>query len=107
MDEHMTASPDPVAGQPITLIVNQNGPLIEAQVISAASCQCGGRFRIESESGSSNHSDNSSSFSAVGAPGRVLSNIRFGGSDTWSVRLTVSIDGREDYVIHRSSAEEH
>jgi hypothetical protein len=107
LDEHMTISPDQTANQPITLIVRQNGPLVEAQVVSASSCQCGGRFRIESESGSSNRSDNSSSFREVGTPGKVLSNIRFGGSDNWSVRLTVSIDGREDYTIHRSSDENH
>lgn len=103
----MTATSNVPADQPITLVVQKNGPLVEAQVVSASTCQCGGRFRIESESGSSNRSDNSSSFREVGAPGKVLSNIRFGGSDEWSVRLTVSIDGRDDYTIHRSSSQNH
>lgn len=89
--------------QPITLVVARDGALIDARVMSATPCRCAGHFRIESRSGSSNASVNTSSFGAIDAAGRVLSHIRFGGSDDWSIRLTVSVDGREDYVITRSS----
>ncbi|GGB56168.1 hypothetical protein GCM10010833_08600 [Blastomonas aquatica] len=105
LEDSMTPSPALPTDQPVTLIVQQNGPLVEAKVVSTSSCACPGRFRIESESGSSNRTANTSSFSAIGAAGNVMSNIRFGGSDEWSVKLTVSIDGREDYTILRSSAE--
>ncbi len=90
--------------RPITLMVQDEGGLIDARVTATAPCSCAGRFRIESRSGSSNNSVNTSSFGAIDEAGRVLSHIRFGGSDDWSIRLTVSIDGRDDYVITRSSA---
>lgn len=89
--------------QPVTLVVEKDGALIDAKVMAAAPCQCGGRFRIESRSGTSNNSVNTSSFGTIEEAGRVLSHVRFGGSADWSIRLTVSIDGRDDYVITRSS----
>ena len=89
--------------QPITLVVSRDGALVDARVMDAAPCRCAGHFRIESRSGSSNNSVNTSSFGAIDEAGRVLSHVRFGGSDDWTIRLTVSIDGREDYVITRSS----
>lgn len=100
-------SPDQAAAvtgdQPVTLVVQRDGALIDAQVIAAEACACGGRIRIESRSGSGNHSVNSSSFGQIREPGAVLSHVRFGGSEQWSIRLTVSIDGRDDYVITRTS----
>lgn len=109
-DRPMTPSPqsapgDVQADQPITLVVSKHEGLVEARVVSAAPCQCAGRFRIETESGTANHTTNSSSFRSSGTAGQVMSNIRFGGSDDWRVRLTVSIDGREDYTVIRSSAD--
>ena len=89
--------------QPITLVVSKDGALVDAKVMAAAPCRCAGRFRIESRSGSANNSVNTSSFGAIEEAGRVLSHVRFGGSDDWSIRLTVSIDGRDDYVITRSA----
>jgi hypothetical protein len=102
-DEAMTGSVS--QDQPITLVVSKDGALIDARVMAAAPCDCAGRFRIESRSGSSNNSVNTSSFGTIKEAGRVLSHVRFGGSDDWSIRLTVSIDGRDDYVVIRSSAE--
>lgn len=102
LDDAMTA---PVMqNQPITLVVRKDGALIDARVMAAAPCRCAGHFRIESRSGSANNSVNTSSFAAIEEAGRVLSHVRFGGSDDWSIRLTVSIDGRDDYVITRSSS---
>lgn len=100
--EAMTATA--TQDQPVTLVVQKDGALIDAKVIAAAPCRCAGRFRIESRSGTSNNSVNTSSFGSIDEAGRVLSHIRFGGSDDWSIRLTVSIDGRGDYVIARSSS---
>lgn len=100
--EAMTAAA--TQDQPVTLVVQKDGALIDAKVIAAAPCHCAGRFRIESRSGTSNNSVNTSSFGSIDEAGRVLSHIRFGGSDDWSIRLTVSIEGRNDYVITRSSA---
>lgn len=101
-DEAVSASAS--QDQPVTLLVRKDGALVDAQVVAAAPCRCAGRFRIESRSGSSNNSVNTSSFGMIEEAGRVLSHIRFGGSDDWSIRLTVSIEGRDDYVITRSSA---
>lgn len=92
--------------QPVTLIVEQHGKLVEAKVMSAAPCDCAGHFRIESQSGTSNRTANTSSFRNLGEAGRVLSNIRFGHGGEWDVKLIVSIDGREDYTLQRSSADE-
>lgn len=92
--------------QPVTLTVEQNGTLVEAKVLAAATCDCAGRFRIESQSGTSNRTANTSSFSNLGEAGRVLSNIRFGHGGEWEVKLVVSIEGREDYTLHRSSADQ-
>ncbi|WP_017669441.1 hypothetical protein [Blastomonas sp. AAP53] len=103
VEEAMTAPAAQAADQPVTLVVRQDGRLIDARVIAATQCDCGGSFRIESQTGSSNRSVNTSSFGPLQEVGRVLSHVRFGGSDEWRVRLTVSIDGREDYVIVRSS----
>lgn len=100
-DDAMTAGV--AQDQPITLVVSKDGPLVDAKVMAAAPCRCAGRFRIESRSGSANNSVNTSSFGAIEEAGRVLSHVRFGGSDDWSIRLTVSIDGRDDYVITRSA----
>lgn len=99
----MTAPATQVADQPITLVVGQDGGLIDARVVAAGLCDCGGTFRIESQSGSSNRSVNTSSFGKLDEVGRLLSHIRFGRSDDWSIRLTVSINGRDDYVIERGS----
>lgn len=90
--------------QPVTLVVQDEGGLIDARVMATAPCNCAGRFRIESRAGTSNNSVNTSSFGAIDEVGRVLSHIRFGGSDDWSIRLTVSIDGRDDYVVTRTSS---
>jgi hypothetical protein len=92
--------------QPVTLIVEQHGKLVEAKVVSAAPCECAGQFRIESQSGTSNRTANTSSFRNLGETGRVLSNIRFGHGGEWDVKLVVSIEGREDYTVHRSSSDE-
>lgn len=91
---------------PVTLIVEQHGPLVEAKVISASACECAGKFRIESQSGTSNRTANTSSFHNLGEAGRVLSNIRFGHGGEWDVKLIVSIEGREDYTLQRSSTDE-
>ncbi|MDM7956364.1 hypothetical protein [Blastomonas sp.] len=92
--------------QPVTLTIEQHGTLVEAKVMSAAPCDCAGHFRIESQSGTSNRTANTSSFRSLGEAGRVLSNIRFGHGGEWDVKLIVSIDGREDYTLHRSSTDE-
>lgn len=102
-DASAASTPASAADQPVSLVVRRDGPLVDAQVVAVASCTCAGRFRIESRSGSANNSVNTSSFGRIDKPGVVLSHIRFGGSDDWSIRLTVSIDGRDDYVIARSS----
>lgn len=102
-DASAASTPASAADQPVSLVVRRDGPLVDAQVVAVASCACGGRFRIESRSGSANNSVNTSSFGRIDTPGKVLSHVRFGGSDDWSIRLTVSIDGRDDYVIARSS----
>lgn len=91
------------ADHPVTLIVRRDGALVDAQVVAASACECSGRFRIESRSGNSNNSVNSSSFGQIDRAGAVLSHVRFGGSDDWTIRLTVSIDGRDDYVVTRTS----
>lgn len=92
--------------QPVTLTVEQHGKLVEAKVMSAAACDCAGHFRIESQSGTSNRTANTSSFRNLGEAGRVLSNIRFGHGGEWDVKLVVSIEGREEYTLHRSSTDE-
>ncbi|WP_439469586.1 hypothetical protein [Blastomonas fulva] len=97
----MSSLPD----QPISLIVEKDGPLVSARVVAAGACACSGHFRIESESGTSNRTANTSSFSSLSDAGRVLSNIRFGGSDDWRVKLIVSIDGRDEYTVVRSSTD--
>lgn len=99
----MTAPSPQTAEQPVTLVVGHDGGLVDARVIAAALCDCGGTFRIESQSGSSNRSVNTSSFGRLDEVGRVLSRVRFGRSEDWSIRLTVSIAGRDDYVIERAS----
>ena len=102
-DVAAAASGASAESQPVSLVVRRDGALVDAQVVAVGRCDCGGRFRIESRSGSSNNSVNTSSFGRIDTPGKVLSHVRFGGSDDWSIRLTVSIDGRDDYVIARSS----
>lgn len=103
VDESVTAPAPQAAEQPVTLVVGHDGGLVDARVIAAALCDCGGTFRIESQSGSSNRSVNTSSFGRLDEVGRVLSHVRFGRSEDWSIRLTVSIAGRDDYVIERAS----
>ncbi|MFN3819712.1 hypothetical protein [Blastomonas sp.] len=95
--------PDP-SQHPVILTVEQHGTLVEAKVLSAAPCDCAGKFRIESQSGTSNRTANTSSFRNLGEAGQVLSNIRFGHGGEWDVKLIVSIEGREDYTLQHSSA---
>lgn len=103
IEQSANAMPDP-SQHPVILTVEQHGTLVEAKVLSAAPCDCAGKFRIESQSGTSNRTANTSSFRNLGEAGQVLSNIRFGHGGEWDVKLIVSIEGREDYTLQRSSA---
>lgn len=105
--EHPVTEAAPQADdQPVSLVVTPEDGLIDVRVITAALCDCGGRFRIESQGGNANRSVNTSTFGSLEEVGRVLSHVRFGRSEDWSVRLTVSIEGRDDYIVVRTSGEE-
>ncbi len=91
------------AAKPLALVVNDGGDYLEISVVTAAECQCDGRFTLESTAGTGNRSSHSGSFSSATLSGAILTRLRVNHPASWSIKLTVEIDGQEPYSELRSA----